>query len=155
LRELQNAASKGNPRALLSIHIFSYRIRKYIGAYVAALGGLDALVFTGGIGEGSSWVRGLVCQGLSYMGIMIDSLLNKTNSPGAGEVAEISDERSHVKILIIPTDEGRMIARETIRILDYQKTDQVIKKRKESKVPLEVCICPEKRLIYCLEQDMN
>jgi acetate kinase len=138
LRELQNAASKGNPRALLSIHIFSYRIRKYIGAYVAALGGLDALVFTGGIGEGSSWVRGLVCQGLSYMGIMIDSLLNKTNSPGAGEVAEISDERSHVKILIIPTDEGRMIARETIRILDYQKTDQVIKKRKESKVPLEV-----------------
>ena len=137
-REVTEAANKGDPRAILTIHVFCYRIRKYIGAYIAALGGLHALVFTGGIGEGSTWVRGLACQGLSYMGILVDDMLNKTASPGPGEVADISDQRSRVKVLVIPTDEGRMIARETIRALGNQNAAQVIKRQKERKIPIEV-----------------
>lgn len=137
-RELEEAANKGNPRAVLTIHTFCYRIRKYIGAYIAAIGGSDALVFTGGIGEGSAWVRGLTCQGLSYMGIEVDDILNRTASPGPGEVADITDEHSRVKVLVIPTDEERMIARETIRMLANQDVAQIIKTQQERKIPIEV-----------------
>ena len=138
LREIEEAANKDNYKALLAIHVFCYRLRKYIGAYTAALGGLDAIVFTGGIGEGSKWVRGLACQGLSHMNIRVDLIKNKTASPGPGEVADISDELSHVKVLVIPTDEGRMIARETIRTLGYQDVSRVIKCQEEKKIPIEV-----------------
>lgn len=138
LRTIEEEANKGNQRALLALHVFGYRIRKYIGAYIAALGGLDALVFTGGIGEGSAWVRSLACQELSHMGIRIDNILNKTVSPGPGEVGDISDESSQVKVLVIPTNEGRMIARETIRTLGYQDASEVIKSQKERMFPLEV-----------------
>lgn len=137
-REIEDAANRGDQRALLAIHIFCYRIRKYIGAYIAAIGGLDVLVFTGGIGEGSAWARGLACQGLSHMGIQVDSILNKTISPGQGEVADISDERSQVKILVIHTNEERMIARETVRALGYQNVAEVIESKKEKKIPIEV-----------------
>ncbi len=138
LREIEEEANRGNQRALQTIDIFCYRIRKYIGSYVAAIGGLDALVFTGGIGEGSAWVRGLACQGLSHMGISVDTIRNKTASPGQGEVADISDEFSQVKVLVIPTDEERMIAREAIRTLGYQNMTQVLKSQKEKKIPIEV-----------------
>jgi acetate kinase len=137
-RSLADAANKGEARALLAIHIFCYRIRKYIGGYTAALGGLDVLVFTGGIGEGSGWVRGLACQGLSYMGIRVDEMLNRKASPRPGEVAAISDESSRVKVLVIPTDEGRMIARETIRSLGYYDVAQIIKSKKVNMIPIEV-----------------
>jgi acetate kinase len=138
LREIEEEANKGNQKALSAINIFCYRIRKYIGAYVAAIGGLDALVFTGGIGEGSTWVRGLACQGLSHMGISVDTIRNKTASPGQGEVGDISDEFSRVKVLVIPTDEERMIAREAIRTLGYQDVTQVLKSQKEKRIPIEV-----------------
>lgn len=138
LREIEEAANKDNYKALLAIHVFCYRLRKYIGAYIAALGELDALVFTGGIGEGSKWVRGLACQGLSHMNIRVDLIKNKTASPGPGEVADISDELSQVKVLVIPTDEGRMIARETIRTLGYQDVSRIIKSQEEKKIPIEV-----------------
>jgi acetate kinase len=138
LREIEEEANQGNKRALQTINIFCYRIRKYIGAYVAAIGGLDALVFTGGIGEGSAWVRGLACQGLSHMGISVDTIRNKTVTTGHGEVADISDEFSQVKILVVPTDEERMIARETIRVLGYQDVTQVLKNQQEKKILIEV-----------------
>ena len=138
LRKIEEEANKGNQRALIAMHVFGYRIRKYIGAYIAAIGGLDALVFTGGIGEGSAWIRSLACQELSHMEIRIDSILNKTTSPGPGEVGDVSDESSRVKILVIPTNEGRMIARETIRILGFQDVSQVIEGQKEKKFPIEV-----------------
>ncbi len=96
------------------------------------------MVFTGGIGEGSVWVRSLACQGLSYMGIRVDDILNRTTSPRPGEVADISDESSQVKVLLIPTDEGRMIARETIRALGYQNVAQMIKSQEQRKIPIEV-----------------
>ncbi len=138
MREIEAEANKGNDRALLAVNAFCYRIRKYVGAYTAAIGGLDVLVFTGGIGEGSAWVRGLTCQGLSSMGIRVDTIRNKTVSPGRGEVADISDEQSQVKILVVPTDEGRMIARETIQTLGYHAMTQAISKREEKKIPIEV-----------------
>jgi acetate kinase len=137
-RMLEEASNKGNQRALTAIHAFCYRIRKYIGAYIAAMGGLDTLIFTGGIGENSAWVRSLACQGLSYLGIQVDDIHNRTVKPCSGEVSDISDERSRVKILVIPTDEGRMIARETIRILGQQIVAQVINKQKEKSIPIEV-----------------
>jgi acetate kinase len=122
----------------MAVQVFCYRIRKYIGAYISAMGGLDALVFTGGIGQGSAWVRSLACQGLSYMGILVDEILNKTAAPQPGHAANISDERSRVKVLVIPTDEGRMIARETIRALGYQNVAQVIQKQPAKQIPIEV-----------------
>ncbi|MBI4283132.1 MAG: acetate/propionate family kinase [Chloroflexi bacterium] len=137
-RDLEEAANRGNSRAILTVQTFCYRIRKYIGAYMAALGGLDALVFTGGIGEGSAWARSLACQGLEHMGIHVDDIRNRTASPASGEVAEISDESSPIKVLVIPTDEARMIARESMRILEYQNIDKVIKSQKEKPIPIEV-----------------
>jgi len=137
-QELEEEANRGNQRAILTIHTFCYRIRKYIGAYIAALGGLDALVFTGGIGEGSTWVRGLTCQGLSYMGIEVDDLLNRSASPNSREVADITSEDSQVKVLVIPTDEERMIARETISTLNNQNVDRIIKRQEEREIPIEV-----------------
>jgi acetate kinase len=138
LRELEEAASKGNSRALVTINTFCYRIRKYIGAYLAALGGLDALVFTGGIGEGSSWVRGLACQGLEYLGIEVDDILNRTVPAGSKEVSDISGERSRIKVLVIPTDEERFIARETIQTLRKQNVTQLIRSKHEREIPIEV-----------------
>lgn len=136
-REVEQAANQGNPRAVLTMHAFCYRARKYVGAYIAALGGLDALVFTGGIGEGSAWVRSLVCQGLSYVGIELDDMLNRTVSKSQN-VAEVSCEHSRVKVLVIRTDEERMIARETIRVVGNQNVDQIIKNKHEKKIPVEV-----------------
>jgi acetate kinase len=138
LREIEEEANRGNQRALQAIDIFCYRIRKYIGAYIAALGGLDALVFTGGIGEGSAWVRGLACQGLTHMGISIDTIQNKTVLPGQGDITDISEEFSQVKVLVIPTDEERMIARETIKALGYQDVTRVLNNQKHKKIPIEV-----------------
>jgi len=138
MREIEAEANKGDERALTAVNAFCYRIRKYVGAYFAAIGGLDVLVFTGGIGEGSAWVRGLACQGLSSMGIRVDTIRNKTVSPGRGEVADISDEHSQVKVLVVPTDEGRMIARDTIQALGYHAMTQTISKREDKKIPIEV-----------------
>jgi acetate kinase len=138
MREIEAEANKGDERALTAVNAFCYRIRKYVGAYIAAIGGPDVLVFTGGIGEGSAWVRGLACQGLSSMGIRVDTIRNKTVLPGRGEVADISDEHSQVKVLVVPTDEGRMIARDTIQALGYQAMAQAISRREDKKIPIEV-----------------
>lgn len=137
-RELETATAKQNSRALLAVHAFCYRLRKYIGAYTAAMGGLDALVFTGGIGEGSHWVRSLSCQGLQHLNIRVNDDLNKTVSSASIEVKDISEGDSLVKILVIPTDEARMIARETVRVLGYRQVDQMINRHKKNKVPIEI-----------------
>jgi acetate kinase len=136
-REVEAAANQGNSQALTAILAFCYRIRKYIGAYIAALGGLDVLVFTGGIGEGSAWVRSLACQGLASMGIQIDDLRNQAASTADRQTLDISADRSQVKVLVIPTDEERMIARETIRAISYQGVAQVIEGQQRA-IPIEV-----------------
>jgi acetate kinase len=138
LREIENAALQGDRRALLAKQLFCYRVKKYIGSYAAVMGGLDALIFTGGIGEGSTGVRARACQGLAYMGILLDEIKNKTAPPLRGQIKDISDEDSPVKVLIIPTDEERMIAREAIRTLGFQDLAESVKHWDDRPIPIEV-----------------
>jgi acetate kinase len=111
MREIQQQAEGGTERAVLALDMFCYRIRKYIGAYWAVMGRLDAVVFTGGIGENSSTVRSRVCSGLEHMGIGLDEGKNRAVS---GSVAEIQTEGSQVKLLVVKTDEELDIARQTV-----------------------------------------
>ncbi len=113
MRDVEKAASEGNYRANLALELFCYRIKKYIGAYTTAMGGLDAVVFTGGIGENSADVRKRVCEGLGFIGLSLDEEKNNTlRGP-----ADLSADSSAVKVLVIPTNEERMIARETAEVL--------------------------------------
>lgn len=115
-RDIEKHADAGEPRARLAIEVFTHRIKKYIGAYAAVLGGADAIVFTGGIGENSARVRQMVCDGLYYMGVVLDDEQNRTRHPrDHGGIVEISKPRSPTKVLVVRTDEERMIAREAMR----------------------------------------
>jgi acetate kinase len=105
----------GDPEAQLALDMYAYRIKKYIGAYIAALDSLDALVFTAGVGEKSDIVRGLVCQGLENLGIHLD--MQKNALGATGYVTEIQTEDSAVKILIIPTNEELEIANQTKEVI--------------------------------------
>lgn len=115
MRELQASIADGNERAKLAFDIFIHRIKKYIGAYAAVLGGADILIFTGGIGENSSITRELACQGLEYMGIKLD--LDKNNEIH-GDEAVISTPDSKVTVVVVPTDEEYMIAADTMSIVN-------------------------------------
>ena len=134
---LEQAAREGDRRAILAMHAFCYRIRKHLGGYIAAMGGADAIVFTGRIGVDNAWVRSLSCQGLGYMGIEIDEVLNTALAVLPGATVEISSANSRAKILVIPTDEGRMIARETVRALGAYAVDQSTQRQAKA-IPLEV-----------------
>ena len=111
IRDLEQAALDGNEHARLALEIFAYRVRKYIGAYAAALAGLDAIAFTGGIGEHSASVRSRICQGLEFLGLRLEEARNKTANGRAA--MSISAESSPVQIWVIPTDEEQEIARST------------------------------------------
>lgn len=113
-RDLVKAYEEGNDRARLAIDMFAYRVKKYIGAYAAALGGLDCVVFTGGIGEHTEIVREKVMQGMEYLGIDFD--FDKNNNVERGAVTELNKPSSKVKVYIIPTNEELVIARETLRL---------------------------------------
>jgi acetate kinase len=114
MRELLAEAHEENDRrAMLAIEIFCYRARKYIGAYLAAMNGADAVVFTGGIGENSWEVRARICDGLQWIGIELDAELNQQHS--GGREGLISKEGSRPAIYVIPTDEELLIARDTVR----------------------------------------
>lgn len=115
-RDLEAAMKNGNERAKLAIDMFSYRVKKYVGSYAAAMGGLDCLVFTGGIGEHTVCVREAVCKDMEFLGVELDSKLNK-NAPPDTEY-EISSKKSKVKVFIIPTNEELYIARETLKHKD-------------------------------------
>lgn len=112
-RDIENAAKEGNKRAELAINLFDYRVRTSIGSYVAALNGVDAIVFTAGLGENSGVNRAKICEGLTYLGIKIDAEKNSQR----GEAIEISTSDSKVKVFVIPTDEELMIARDTKNIV--------------------------------------
>ncbi len=114
VRELTKAAQAGDSRATLALDIFAYRARKYIGAYAAALEGLDAIAFTAGIGEHSALVRSKICAGLAWLGVQMDESIN--DRPGAGEVC-ISAAGSPVPVWVIPTDEETQIAREALAVV--------------------------------------
>ncbi|MCQ2243433.1 MAG: acetate kinase [Bacteroidaceae bacterium] len=114
MRDVENAAAAGEPKAVTAQDSYFYRIKKYVGAYAAAMGGIDVLVFTAGVGENQTPMREEVCKGLEFMGIKIDAAKNATIR---GEEAVISTPDSKVKVVVIPTDEELMIASDTMALL--------------------------------------
>ncbi len=115
MRDLEKAASDGNHRAELAIQMFAYRVKKYIGSYVAAIGGLDLLIFTGGIGENDCGVREMVCDNMEFLGITFDKNKNK-NLRGKDEIISSADSR--VTVMTITTNEEFVIARDTYEIIN-------------------------------------
>ena len=113
MRDIENAIAEGNERATLALKMYEYRITKYIGAYTAALGGADIIVFTGGVGENQTVTRERICKQLEFLGIDFDSEKNKTR----GEEIEITKPGSKIRVVVIPTDEEYMIACDTAEII--------------------------------------
>jgi acetate kinase len=113
MRDVENAAKEGNQKAQLALKMYNYRIKKYIGAYAAAMGGLDVIVFTAGVGENQVSMRSEVCKGLEFLGVKFDESKNNVR----GEEAIISADDSKVKVVVIPTDEELMIATDTMNLL--------------------------------------
>lgn len=117
MRELlAEAEESGDRRARLAIEIFCYRVRKYIGAYLAAMNGAESIIFAGGIGENSAKIRSLICQDLRWLGIEIDE--EKNNRQTGGNEGIISTDTSKVKVWVIPTNEELLIARDTVRLIE-------------------------------------
>ncbi len=113
MRDLEDAAANGNSRAQLALDMFAYRVKKYIGSYAAALGGVDIIVFTGGIGENDAETRKKILNGLEYMGVKTDPKMAFVR----GKETIISSKDSQVIVIIVPTDEELMIARDTFEII--------------------------------------
>ena len=114
MRDVENAVAAGEPKAVMAEESYFYRIKKYIGAYAAAMGGIDVLVFTAGVGENQASMREGTCEGLEFMGIKIDKEINATIH---GKEAIISTPDSKVKVVVIPTDEELMIAKDTMELV--------------------------------------
>lgn len=114
MRTITEHAGQGDPPARLALAMFCYRLKKYIGAYIAAMGGVDCIVFTGGIGENSAVVRQMSCQGLERLGIILDP---EKNEQRRDEIFDIQTTDSMVKILVVPTDEELEIATQTLQVL--------------------------------------
>ena len=113
-RDLQTASEEGNHRAELALDIFAYSVKKYIGSYSAVLGGVDCVVFTAGVGENDVKMRARICQDLEYLGIKIDA--DKNAQKNNGEIRDITANGGTVKVLIIPTNEELVIARDTVSL---------------------------------------
>ncbi|MBR5189451.1 MAG: acetate kinase [Paludibacteraceae bacterium] len=115
MRDIEAAIAAGNERAKLALDMFEYRLLKYIGAYTAALNGVDVLVFTGGIGENQMQTRDFICRGLEYLGVKYNAELN---AKSRGEEIEISTPDSKVRVVVIPTDEELTIASDTVALVN-------------------------------------
>ena len=116
MRDLENAVKAGDERAKLALEMYEQRIVKFIGAYAAEMGGVDIIVFTGGVGENQTGLRADVCRPLAFMGVMLDENVNAVTR---GTETEISTPDSKVKVVVVPTDEELMIARDTERIVNH------------------------------------
>lgn len=115
MREIEDAIKEENERAILAMSMYDYRIKKYIGAYAAAMGGLDILVFTAGVGENQTGTREAVCRDMEFMGIELD---NELNAKIRSKEVIISKPTSRVKVVVVPTDEELTIANDTVEILN-------------------------------------
>ena len=113
-RDLNDAMEKGNELAKQTLEAYSYRVAKYIGAYVAAMNGVDATTFTAGVGENATWLRPMVCQYLGYLGVKLDE---EASAKAMGTEMIISTADSKVKLCVIPTNEELAIARETLALI--------------------------------------
>ena len=111
-RDLEEAANNGNHRAQLALDMFTYSVKKFIGSYVAAMNGVDAIVFTAGVGENSDTVRKAICDGMDYLGIKIDDAKNSVRG-----TVDITAADSKVKVLVIPTNEELVIATDTMELV--------------------------------------
>jgi acetate kinase len=136
IHEIEAAAADGHHRALLAHKAYCYQVRKNIGAYVAAMGGIDVLAFTGDVGETSATVRSLACQGLGYMGIKLDEEKNR-NLGRVDQFAVISAEDSPVTILVVANDDERLVAWETLRAIERNQL-MLAAKAEESPIPVEI-----------------
>lgn len=114
MRDIEDAVARGEEKAILALDMYEYRILKYIGAYTAVLGGVDIIVFTGGVGENQLSTREKICKQLAYLGVTFNAEANKQR----GKEVEISGPDSKVKVVVIPTDEEMMIARDTAEIVN-------------------------------------
>ncbi len=116
MRDIEDAAwNKGNHRAQLALDMYFSKVKKYIGAYAAIMGGIDVIIFTGGIGENGPETRKAICEGLEYMGVEFN---NKVNDGLRAKLADISMPDSKVKVLVVPTNEELVIARDTLKIVN-------------------------------------
>ncbi len=113
-RDLSKAAGEGNHRAELALEIFAYSVKKYIGSYACALGGVDCIVFTAGVGENDSVIREKICEDLEFLGVEIDKEVNAQRNNG--KIREISIKGAKTKVLVIPTNEELVIARDTLKV---------------------------------------
>ncbi len=136
MREVLEAAEAGDMRCKMALAVFCYRIKKYIGSYIAALGGLDVLIFTGGIGENSPEIRARVCQGMDVFGIAVDDTVNRQTVAMRGQVVDIAAPGSRIRILVVPADEERMIARETIHALGRSLAVSQVERFQSKAIPL-------------------
>ena len=119
MREIEDAANENhNERAILGLDMYHYRVKKYIGAYASVMGGVDILVFAGGIGENSPESREAICDGLEFLGIEFDQ---KKNKGLRSKEAIISKSTSPVKVMVVPTNEELVIAEDTMRIISEMK----------------------------------
>lgn len=114
LREIETAASQGDEACILALKMNAYRVKKYIGAYTAAMNGLDALVFTAGIGENSDLIRSLICAEMEFFGIDLDENKNRVRQQS---IREIQNEGAGVRILVVPTNEEIEIAKQSFQLL--------------------------------------
>ena len=112
-RDLEDAYNKGDEKAIIAVKTFCYNVAKYIGAYTAAMNGVDAIAFTAGVGENAGFVRKLICEYLGFLGITIDDAANNTR----GDDTVISTRDSKVTVMFIPTNEELAIARETLALI--------------------------------------
>jgi acetate kinase len=117
MREVEEAAEKGNERAKLALDMYQYRVKKYIGAYTAAMGGVDVIVFTGGIGENADDLRESIVSDFEYLGLEFDA---KKNKGARSKEIDLTKDSSKVKVWIVPTDEELVIARDTYEIVKAQ-----------------------------------
>jgi acetate kinase len=115
MREVESAAAEGDERASLALKMYDYRVRKYIGSYAAAMGGVDLLIFTGGIGENGWEARENICKDLEFLGLDFD---RKLNEGARGKELVISKKDSRVTVMIVPTNEEFVIASETSQIVE-------------------------------------
>jgi acetate kinase len=135
--EIEAAAADGHHRALLAHKAFCYQIRKNIGAYVAAMGGVDVLAFTGDIGETSATVRSLACQGLAYMGIRLDEERNRSLG-SVGDHAIISAPDSPVTVIVVANNDQRLLAWEALRAIERNQITLAIRDEEAAPIPIEV-----------------
>ncbi|KJR41837.1 acetate kinase [Candidatus Magnetoovum chiemensis] len=138
IKDVLEAAERGNPRANTAVSIYCYKAKKYIGSYLAVLGQLDVLIFTGGVAENSHEIRARICQGLEAFSIVLDDEANKNVRPYSRQVVEISRPNSKTRILVIPSNEKRMLAIETLHAIGRYRSKEEIQEYRKKPIPINV-----------------